>query len=106
MWDSDCPDSKRTAYVGSDNYAGGVKSRLELETEVGSAEVLSGILSQLGFSPAFRYDKRRTTWRFAEPSRPEVVVDETPLGLFAEIEGRVAEQPPDSGPNILYTCSP
>jgi ribose transport system substrate-binding protein len=26
MWDSDCPDSKRTAYVGSDNYEGGVKA--------------------------------------------------------------------------------
>lgn len=26
MWDSDCPDSTRTAYVGSDNYEGGVKS--------------------------------------------------------------------------------
>jgi ribose transport system substrate-binding protein len=26
MWDSDCPESKRTAYVGSDNYAGGVKA--------------------------------------------------------------------------------
>jgi ribose transport system substrate-binding protein len=24
MWDSDCPGSKRTAYVGSDNYLGGV----------------------------------------------------------------------------------
>jgi ribose transport system substrate-binding protein len=24
MFDSDCPDSKRTAYVGSDNFAGGV----------------------------------------------------------------------------------
>jgi ribose transport system substrate-binding protein len=26
MWDSDCPDSKRLSYVGSDNYLGGYKS--------------------------------------------------------------------------------
>ncbi|MFV0406737.1 MAG: substrate-binding domain-containing protein [Propioniciclava sp.] len=26
MWDSDCPDSTRTAYVGSDNYKGGLKA--------------------------------------------------------------------------------
>ena len=35
----------------------------------------------------FRYEKRRTPWRFGDPARPLVVVDETPLGLFAEIEG-------------------
>jgi ribose transport system substrate-binding protein len=26
MWDSDCPGSKRSAYVGSDNYKGGVEA--------------------------------------------------------------------------------
>lgn len=68
-------------------FTEGVKSRLELETTVGSAEVLAGILRQLGLLPVFRYEKRRTTWRFPQPARPEIVVDETPLGLFAEIEG-------------------
>ncbi len=32
-------------------------------------------------------EKRRTPWRFADAAGPLVVVDETPLGLFAEIEG-------------------
>ena len=26
MWDSDCPESKRLAYVGTDNYQGGIES--------------------------------------------------------------------------------
>ena len=72
---------------GKASMAGGVKSRMELETGVTSAAVTGEILRQLGFQPVFRYEKRRTTWRFGDPARPEVVVDETPLGLFAEIEG-------------------
>lgn len=72
---------------GRATLAGGVKSRMELETGVESPEVLERILAALGYEPAFRYEKRRVSWRFAQPGRPEVVVDETPLGLFAEIEG-------------------
>lgn len=69
---------------------GGVKSRLELESAVESPERVGQILEELGYSPAFVYEKRRTTWRFPEGGRPVVVVDETPLGLFAEIEGEEA----------------
>lgn len=65
----------------------GVKTRLELETEVSDPMRLVEALALLGYSRSFRYEKRRTTWCFADPSRPIVVVDETPLGLFAEVEG-------------------
>lgn len=65
----------------------GVKTRVELETEVESAETVTAILEQLGYLPHFRYEKLRITWSFADPGRPVVVVDETPMGLFAEIEG-------------------
>jgi adenylate cyclase class 2 len=65
----------------------GIKSRLEWESEVESPRAVAAILESLGYRPAFRYDKVRTTFTFAEPARPVVVVDETPLGLFAEIEG-------------------
>lgn len=65
----------------------GVKTRLEIETGVESASSLRAILEKVGFFPGFRYDKYRTVWTFADPGRPIVVVDETPLGLYAEIEG-------------------
>jgi adenylate cyclase class 2 len=64
-----------------------VRSRVELETEVGDARMIAAFLAELGLEPVFRYEKRRTPWRFADPARPLVVMDETPIGLFAEIEG-------------------
>ncbi|HTS01079.1 MAG TPA: class IV adenylate cyclase [Thermoanaerobaculia bacterium] len=74
-------------FKGPPKISKGVKSRLEWESEVGSPRAVAAILESLGYRPSFRYDKRRTTWDFADPSRPVVVVDEIPLGLFAEIEG-------------------
>ncbi|MEO6325802.1 MAG: class IV adenylate cyclase [Thermoanaerobaculia bacterium] len=65
----------------------GLKSRVELETRIAQREVVEQIFAELGFAPVFRYEKRRTTWRFSDPGLPLVVVDETPIGLFAEIEG-------------------
>ncbi|MBK8594296.1 MAG: CYTH domain-containing protein [Holophagales bacterium] len=74
-------------FKGPASFEGGVKSRLELESCVDDPGAVLALLEALGYRPRFRYEKRRTTWRFEDPSRPLVVVDETPLGLFAEIEG-------------------
>ena len=74
-------------FKGPASFEGGVKSRLEVESGVDDPGAVLAILDALGFRPRFRYEKRRTPWRFADPARPLVVVDETPLGLFAEIEG-------------------
>jgi len=74
-------------FKGKAEVASGIKSRIELESAVENPAAVAGILEALGYRPWFRYDKRRTTWRFGTPSQPVVVVDETPLGLFAEIEG-------------------
>lgn len=74
-------------FKGPASFDGGVKARLELESGVDAPEAVLALLDALGFRPRFRYEKRRTPWRFADPARPLVVVDETPLGLFAEIEG-------------------
>lgn len=74
-------------FKGEARFERGVKSRLELETAVADPVVFEAILRALGFAPLFVYEKRRTPWRFPEADRPLVVVDETPLGLFAEIEG-------------------
>ena len=66
--------------------AGPHKSRPELETSVGSLEILGQILTQLGFQPSFRYEKYRT--EFTAPGSAGVIsFDETPLGDFLELEG-------------------
>ena len=60
------------------------KSRRELETEVADGASLDGILRALGFAPSFRYEKFRSEWT---DERGHVVIDETPIGIVAEIEG-------------------
>jgi len=42
------------------------------------------ILRALGYAPSFRYEKFRAEW---SDSKGQVVVDETPIGSFCEIEG-------------------
>ena len=64
----------------------GVKSREETEVVVGDAAAFERILGQLGFRRAFRYQKYREAFRFRDV---EIVVDETPIGTFLEIEGPV-----------------
>jgi adenylate cyclase, class 2 len=59
-------------------------SRVELETEVADGKIMDAILRSLGYSPSFRYEKFRAEW---SDHRGHVVVDETPIGNFCEIEG-------------------
>ncbi len=60
------------------------KSRRELETRVHDGEKLAAIFTALGFSVSFRYEKFRSEWTDGEG---HVVIDETPIGNFGEIEG-------------------
>ena len=62
----------------------GVKSRVEIETPVESAERTLAILAGLGFQPVRRYQTRRETWSL---DRIIVALDETPAGNFVEVEG-------------------
>jgi adenylate cyclase, class 2 len=62
------------------------KSRPELETSVGSSSTLAQILGHLGFKPTFRYEKFRTELRSAR-GEGVVVLDETPIGTYLELEG-------------------
>jgi adenylate cyclase class 2 len=59
-------------------------SRIELETSVGDGRTMDAILRALGYAPSFRYDKFRAEWT---DGKGQVVVDETPIGNFCEIEG-------------------
>jgi adenylate cyclase, class 2 len=59
-------------------------SRVELETTVADGKTLDAILRALGYAPTFRYEKFRAEW---SDGKGHVVVDETPIGSFCEIEG-------------------
>jgi adenylate cyclase class 2 len=71
-------------FKGARRLEDGLKTREEIETEVDDAEAFRLILERLGFKPAFRYQKYRETWSLEGQT---VVVDETPIGDFVEIEG-------------------
>jgi len=60
-------------------------SRVELETSVGNGKKTDAILRALGYSPSFRYEKFRAEWT---DGKGQVVVDQTPIGNFCEIEGK------------------
>lgn len=60
------------------------KSRLELETKIDDGRQMNAILSALSFRPTFKYEKFRAEW---SDGTGHVVVDETPIGEFGEIEG-------------------
>jgi adenylate cyclase class 2 len=60
------------------------KTRVERETRVEEGKQMDGILRALGFTPTFRYEKYRAEW---SDGTGHVVIDETPIGNFGEIEG-------------------
>jgi adenylate cyclase class 2 len=63
---------------------GAMKMREELETSAGDAGILSRIFEELGFVPRFRYQKYREEFR---SDGLIVAIDETPIGVFVELEG-------------------
>jgi adenylate cyclase class 2 len=76
-----------TAKGPREERSDGVKSRTETEVEVADADGFHALLITLGFRGVFRYQKYRETWRWQDV---EIVVDETPIGTFLEVEGPVA----------------
>jgi adenylate cyclase class 2 len=60
------------------------KSRIETETGIADGKKMDAILRALGYESTFRYEKFRTEW---SDGKGHVVVDETPIGNFGEIEG-------------------
>jgi adenylate cyclase class 2 len=66
--------------------AGRHKSRAEIETGLDDPTAMRAILQRCGFKKSFRYEKYRTEYRRRDD--PGVlVVDETPIGNFLELEG-------------------
>ena len=67
---------------------GRFKSREEIEFDVSDAEAFELVLDRLGYQPRFRYEKYRTKFA-AGDSSGIVTIDETPIGVFLELEGPV-----------------
>lgn len=66
--------------IGEDRH----KHRVETETELSDGNALAEVFASVGFLPAFRYEKWRTEW---SDEAGHCVIDETPIGTFAELEG-------------------
>lgn len=68
-------------------------SRIELEIKVADGKTLDAIVRALGYAPSFRYEKFRSEWIAGKTTQKKtgskgvIVVDETPIGNFCEIEG-------------------
>jgi adenylate cyclase class 2 len=62
------------------------KSREEIETRLEDGSNFTLILTRLGYIPVFRYEKYRTKF-CTSLSKGLVTVDETPMGVFLELEG-------------------
>jgi adenylate cyclase, class 2 len=70
--------------AGDDRF----KERPEIETDVKDGGEAERILEALGLCPAFRYEKFRTLYRRRDdPEHAEVAYDETPIGIYLELEG-------------------
>lgn len=61
-----------------------MKLREEVETVIGDGEVLVRVLHELGLHVWFRYEKYREEFAHEDVI---VAIDETPVGVFVEIEG-------------------
>jgi len=61
-----------------------LKIREEVETVVGDGEILLRVLQELGLHVWFRYEKYREEFAHEDVI---VAIDETPVGIFVEIEG-------------------
>ena len=67
---------------------GRYKVRIEHETEVGQLEEAHAVLEGLGLEVTYRYQKYRQTYL---RGAVEVDLDETPIGVFIELEGTPGE---------------
>jgi adenylate cyclase class 2 len=63
------------------------KVRIETESEVSDGAAMAEIFTRLGYGPAFRYEKFRSEYTHPDAPGAHLVLDETPIGNFAELEG-------------------
>ena len=61
-----------------------MKLREEIETVIGDGETMLRCFEQLGYGVWFRYQKYREEYALSDVI---VAIDETPVGVFVEVEG-------------------
>jgi len=71
-------------YKEAPRVEGGAKVRDEMEVGVTDSDTLAGIITKIGMRPLFRYQKYRTVYAYSDLL---ITIDETPIGLFVELEG-------------------
>jgi adenylate cyclase class 2 len=67
------------------------KVREERELCISNPEEMPKIFEALGLRPCFRYEKFRTTFSLPGMTQLKLTLDETPIGLFVELEGERGE---------------
>jgi adenylate cyclase class 2 len=68
------------------SHGGPYKTREEIEFDISDPVAFTEVLDRLGYHPRFRYEKYRT--KFATQGEPGIIsIDETPIGVFLELEG-------------------
>lgn len=82
------PQGGRLTWKGPKRVEGGMKVRDEIELGVPEPEALEAILRAMGLARVFRYQKYRAEYRLGELA---VTLDETPAGVFLELEGSADE---------------
>ena len=75
-------------YKGPLDGGGRIKQRREYETSLGDADAAEEILRRLGLEERFRYEKFRAVYSL---EKVEATLDQTPIGVFIEIEGPPSE---------------
>lgn len=76
-------------FKGRSESSSRYKVRREYEVELTDAGAAGAILTGLGLAPVFRYQKFRSVYAGRGPwAGGEVMLDETPIGDFLELEGR------------------
>lgn len=63
------------------------KVRKEFEITIGNSEQMSNLLAELHLRPVFRYEKFRTTYSLQSLANLKIELDETPIGVYLELEG-------------------
>lgn len=76
-------DDVRLTYKGPSNTKSGIAVREEIEFTVGDFDSAQEFLEALGFQVVVIYEKYRTAYQLGDA---EILLDETPIGNFIEIE--------------------